>query len=262
MTWFLFTAACAAALIALGVLAVDERDVVWEATFENLEPAPQDEARQVARWQPRCGYCRAALRPFAVVCPDCDRSLDWLPHKEECRWCLADQDVDYMNDLFDALKTEDEPLAGPLASFPIAYFKGMQEGACSYCGGLKHVMKDGAEVDCPVCFGGGKCIACGGDRSVVLGDESAAGRLQEWREAVAQAEDRSRLTGQPVEYALLLRDAVRDLRGYAEAEHLSDARKMGLLHQGRQRVEEAFRALVGEYQRGNGVVAAPPSGRG
>ena len=78
MKWLLFTSASVVALIALGILAVDERDVIWESR------------------QPLCGYCRAALAPHAVVCRECDRSLDWRSSKEECGWCLDRTDVDHL----------------------------------------------------------------------------------------------------------------------------------------------------------------------
>lgn len=237
MKWFVFTVACVAALVTLGVLAVDERDVAWEGRT------------------PLCGYCRAELRPFAVVCPDCDRSLDWLSRSEECRHCLDKRDVELMTDLMEALRVKAEPLPGALSAFPMAYFKGMTEGACTYCGGIGHVLEAGAKLDCPVCLGTEKCLACAGDRGVVIGDEGAARRLASWREALERAETRSDLTGLPVEYAGMLREAVRDLRGHAEAESLKDAHGRGLLDRAREKVSRAFAALREEYAKANG---APP----
>jgi len=230
MKWFLFTAACIVALIALGVLAVDQRDVIWEGRT------------------PQCGYCRAELERFAVVCPDCRRSQDWYPHKETCRWCLDKADAERMEDILDELGVKEEPLPGALAEFPIGYFKAMDEGACTFCGGLGAVMEDGREVTCPVCFGDKHCIACGGDRVVVLGEEWAHKRALARAEARRRAERRSEITQLPVDYAVLLRRDVEAVRGHEQAEALSDARGRRLLDRARERVRRAFAALREEWE--------------
>ncbi|MGH7162630.1 MAG: hypothetical protein ACREID_04030, partial [Planctomycetota bacterium] len=161
MKWLAFTGACVAGLVALGILAVDERDVVWEgrAAF--------------------CPYCRAPLELYAVSCKECARTLDWASNVEECRWCLHPDDAEALKEWFDSLGLKRDPLPGALAEFPIAYFEAIEAGACSHCGGLGRVLASGREAACPVCRERKRCIACGGDRTVVVGDAAAHRRALE-----------------------------------------------------------------------------------
>lgn len=241
MKWLVFTGLCVAVLITLGLLAVDERDVVWEGR------------------QAFCPYCRAEMPRLAVVCPKCRRSVDWTTNQEPCRWCLNRADVKHMNELFDDLQLESDPLPGALGAFTIAYFRSMDEGACTYCGGLGDVIENGVDVVCPVCRGGKLCIACGGDGSVTIGDEGAHTRVLERRSARELAEARAEVTGLPLKRALLTDQDVEALMGYAEAETLTDERGRNLLVRARARVKRAFQALVDERAR-RGTKVAPASG--
>jgi hypothetical protein len=229
MKWLLFTSASVLALIALGILAVDERDVVWEGR------------------KALCGYCRAELASHAVVCRECDRSLDWRSHKEECRWCLDRNDVDHLLGLHKDL-AEGAPLPDSVLAYG-PYFDSIDVGNCTYCGGVGKVMSEGAETDCPVCRGGERCIACGGSRSVVIGDEGAHRRACEREDARTRAQTRAAVADLPLKAGMLLDEDVAALRGYAEAEGLRDSAGNGLLEMAHERLKCAFRALHEEHDK-------------
>ena len=229
--WWLFTSVVVGALIALGVGAVDERDILWEGRT------------------PLCPYCRAELPMHALVCRECTRSVDWRSRNEECTWCLQKEDVNHLRRVFDELVVEDEPLPPALADYDAGYFRAMDEGTCTYCGGLGSVLVGGAKVECPICRGDEKCVACGGDRVVVVGDEGAHRRALERADARRRAEERARLTDLPLDRELLLDEDVAALRGYVEAEQLTDTRGNKLLERARQRAEKAFDLLHREYER-------------
>jgi len=242
MKWLIFTGACVAVLVTLGILAVDERNVIWEGRT------------------PLCPYCRSELPNQAIVCKECGRSIDWVSHSETCRWCLSRKDVEHMTNLFDRLKVAKGPLPGELREFPQAYFRTMEAGACAYCGGLGKVMVDGKEVTCPVCRGARRCIACGGDRRVELGDPVAARHLRERHAARELAERRAELTGLPLKLTLLVDQDVDALRGYVEAETLTGEQGRNLLEMARARVKRAFRALHAEVARKEKEAVAAPGG--
>jgi hypothetical protein len=238
MKWLAFTGVCVAVLITLGLLAVDERDIVWEGR------------------QAFCPYCRAEMPRLALVCAECRRSVDWTSHQEPCRWCLNRTDVKHMNALFDDLQFESDPLPGALGAFTIAYFRSMDEGACTYCGGLGEVLENGVDVVCPVCRGEKLCVACGGDGAVTVGDEGAHRRELDRRRARDLAEARAEVTGLPLKRALLTDQDVEALMGHAEAETLTDEHGRNLLTRARARVKRAFEALDEARER-RGAKTAP-----
>jgi hypothetical protein len=227
MKWLAFTSACVAALIALGILAVDERDVVWEG-------------RQAV-----CPYCRAELPDYAVACQKCRRTFDWSPAREPCSWCLGAEDARLLRQEFEELELEEEtePLPGALAEFPIAYFRAFGAGKCAYCGGIGKVTRGEEELDCPVCFGDGNCIACAGSRTVLVGDEGAHRRKLERERAWEEAHRRSEMTHLKLLRERLFLEDVRALRGYVEAEELVDAEGAVLVKKAKDRVLAAFAAL-------------------
>jgi len=227
MKWVLFTSGCVAALVALGFLAVDERDVVWEGR------------------QPLCGYCRAELAEQAVMCRECNRSLDWRPGSEECRWCLERKDVDHLLRLYRELG-ESGPTPESIAAYG-PYFEAISTGDCTYCGGIGKVMEGGKEAQCPVCRGDKRCVACGGTRSVVIGDSGAHRRWLERQDAHVRAKARGSLTDLPLNDGVLVDEDVDALRGYVEAEKLSDELGRNLLEMARARMQGAFRALHEEH---------------
>lgn len=228
MKWLVFTGACVAMLITLGALAVDERDVSWEGR------------------EAHCPYCRSDLPALANVCKDCDRSVDWVPKSEECRWSLSRAEINYMRDMVDSLELE-EPLPEELAGFQLAYFRGMEEGACAYCAGLGMTLEGTAEVTCKVCRGRKRCIACDGDRVVSVGDPRAYWALQRRQDQRRRAEERAKLTGLPINRNTLLDEDVEALAGYAEIEKIVDDLGRSPLEMARARAEEAFRKLRKVY---------------
>lgn len=228
MKWLLFTGALVALLIWLGALAVDQPDVVWEART------------------PLCPHCRSAVTDLAQFCNKCDRSFDWDSSEEPCRWCLTAEDVNYMKDLFADVGTDSDPLPGKLAGFPVVYFRSIDEGACSHCAGVGMTMENGAEVECAVCRGYRKCVACQGDRIVEVGSETAHARLVERNRVRREAERRSEITGLPVKRAMLVGQDIEALRGFVELEVVKDEHGRNVLERARARVRAAFRALEEE----------------
>lgn len=232
MKWFLFTSGCVIALVTLGVLAVDERDVVWEGR------------------QPLCPYCRAEVRLGSVACPDCDRSFDWRSHREECRWCLSQEDVEHLQKVYRELKDAEGPLPDDVAEFG-PYFEAIDAGNCTFCAGIGKVIEGGKEIDCPVCRAknGGRCIACGGSRSVVVGDDGAHRRLAERTDARQRAMERATVADLHLNAEMLVDEDVAALKGYVEVEQLCDAAGRDLLDLAHERVKAAFRVLHEERAR-------------
>jgi hypothetical protein len=228
MKWLAFTVAIVAGLVALGVWSVMPPSVAWEART------------------PYCSRCRAEVRPYTRQCPDCDRSLRWTSTDEECTWCLSKEDADFMRDSYRDLELEESAHVGLLKQFPKAYFLAMEPGACAYCAGLGKVNRGDAEVTCPVCRGRKpyRCIACDGDREVVIGDEGAHTALLARHAAHARAEGRSKLTHLPVRRSSLVDEDVEALTGYVEAEEITDERGQHLLELARARATLAFEALA------------------
>ena len=227
MKWYVFTAACVVVLVALGIAAVDAADVVWDGRT------------------PVCPHCRAEVKNLSVFCATCDRVFDWVQHTEECRWCLSRDDAEHLKDLFAALEIREgeETFADPLMPFSLAYFRAMEEGVCTYCAGLGHVMDGDARVACPVCRGTKDCVACAGDRVAVLGSAGAHSRMIERRDTWVRAERRARTTRLPLRRSLLIDQDVNALAGFVEAETMLDERGQLLLEQARDRVQAAFFAL-------------------
>ena len=229
MKWLLFTSVCVVVLVGLGILAVDERNVVWEGR------------------KALCPYCRAEVVYDSTVCPACDRSFDWRSHKEECRWCLDRDDVEHLLGLYREL-TATGPLPESLAAWG-PYFEAIEAGKCTCCGGTGRVMEGGKDVPCPVCRGDTRCIACGGTRSVVIGDEAAHRHALERIDERARAQERAAVADLPIDVEMLVDEDVSALRGHVEAETLSDARGDNLLKLARARLKNAFRALHEEQAK-------------
>jgi len=230
MKWLLFTGALVAGLVALGALAVDEPDIVWEGR------------------SPICPHCRSTVPMLAQFCSHCDRSFDWVVEEEPCRWCLSSADVDYLKDLFAEVGADSDPLPGKLGSFPVVYFRSIDEGVCGYCAGGGETMEAGAEVPCPVCRGYQKCIACAGDRVVEVGSETAHARWVERARVREEAVRRSRVTGLPVKRSTLVTREIEALRGFVEIEKVEDEHGRDLLERALARTRAAFRALDAERQ--------------
>ena len=240
MKWLAFTAIVVTALVALGVLAVNERDVEWE------------EGRQ-----PHCPHCRAKVETYSVACAACDRTFDWEPNREPCQWCLSEEDVELLQDGLRALELkDDEPLPSPLADFTKAYLFAIEAGACTFCGGLGNVVSDKEEVPCPVCRGGANCVACAGRRTVTVGAKPAHLRMLERARRWAEAKTRAELTRMPLRRGQLVDEDVEALTGFVQTETLVDENGRGLLLRARAHVRKVFAALHEQVNRHRAEKAA------
>jgi len=231
MKWLSFTGICVVAFVALGILAVDERNVVWEAG------------------EPLCPYCRAVLRPLAISCKECRRTVDWVGTTLPCSCCLDSADVDHMRDRFDALDLPAAPAPEWVAAFPQGYFHVMDRGACGYCAGLKQIGTGTAVRPCPVCRGDGRCVLCGGDRLVEVGSEQIHRRVLERRREWEEGERREKLTHLPLQRDKLIDRDVSELRGHLEAGAVLDESGKRLVELARGQIAAAFAALADEHDR-------------
>jgi hypothetical protein len=201
--WLIFTGVCVASLIALGIQAVDERDVVWEA-------------RDVS-----CPYCRSELPYYAMACKQCQRTLDWTATQEDCAWCLDRETVALLTESYERVRTHAGSHPGELAAWTPAFYREMDAGDCGFCAGIGQIGSAEEKKACPICRGGRDCISCDGSRSVIVGDVRADRRLLRHRSIREQAERRAELTGIPADNDALLNDEVFALQGYVEVETLS-----------------------------------------
>ncbi|MGQ0615325.1 MAG: hypothetical protein ACT4PV_16460 [Planctomycetaceae bacterium] len=226
MKWLAFTAVCVFSLVLLGILAVDERNVVWEGD------------------KSFCPYCRSELNHYAFACKECRHSVDWVSHAQPCRACLDRDAAELLKAKFAALQITGPELPAALDEFNRAYFLSLDAGACGYCGGLGEVKENGAqESPCPICLGQDRCIACGGDRVVVFGDPEAHRRSVERRLAREEAIRRAELLGIPVPQSELLREDLVALTGFAEAATLRDGEGRTLAELARGRLQRAAASL-------------------
>jgi len=225
MKWLAFTSIVVASLVALGIYSVMPPTVVWEGRV------------------PHCPKCRTEINSFAGLCAKCDRPVSWSPNDEECGWCLSKEDVEYLKDSYRDLELGEVKHIGLLAKFPKAYYLVMEPGACAFCAGLGKVEQEEAEVTCPVCRGGKKCVGCDGDREMVIGEEDIhmawLDRQREWSRARA----RSELTHLPVRQSRLVDQDVEALIGHEQAEAILDERGSPLLKRAQTRAALAFEAL-------------------
>ncbi len=201
--WLLFTGVCVASLIALGIQAVDERDVIWEGRSAF------------------CPYCRSELPFYAMACKECRRTLDWTATQETCGWCFDRETALLLKETYETVRTSTGSHPGELVAWAPSYFREMSAGDCGYCAGLGKVGSAEEKEACPVCRGGRDCIACDGSRSAIVGDVRADRRLLRHRAIREQEERRAELTGIPADNEALLNDEVFALQGYVEVETLS-----------------------------------------
>ena len=201
--WLLFTGVCVASLIALGIQAVDERDVVWEGR------------------DAFCPYCRSELRFYAMACKECRRTLDWTATQETCGWCLDRETALLLKETYERVRTSTGSHPGGLVAWAPSYFREMDAGDCGFCAGLGRIGSADQKETCPVCRGGRDCVGCDGSRTVVVGDVRADRRLLRHRTIREQAQRRAELTGIPADDDALLNDEVFALQGYVEVDTLS-----------------------------------------
>ena len=178
--WLLVTALVMGGLVALSLLALDRDNVVWSA------------------YQPHCPFCRNDVKWYSTRCPACDRDFDWTAAPEDdspiCTDCLSPGEDEHVRARRKAL-TEPvvlDRVSKALAITPEAaaeYLKRFGRGDCGWCGGsgkdLSAPTKPEAPPEpCPVCFGGKKCITCGGDRRVRIGQEGADQSIRRYGESI------------------------------------------------------------------------------
>ena len=201
--WLIFTGLCVASLVALGIQAVDERDVVWEGRDAS------------------CPYCRSELPFYAMACKECQRTLDWTATQEICAWCLDRKTTLLLKETYETVRTSAGLHPGELVAWAPSYFREMDAGDCGYCAGTGKTGSAEEKKPCPICRGGRDCIACDGSRTVIVGDVRADRRLLRHRAIREQQERRAGLTGIPADNDALLNDEVFALQGYVEVETLS-----------------------------------------
>jgi hypothetical protein len=163
--WWVLTLVVVGVLLLISALALDRPNVVWD------EGVPQ------------CPHCRSEVAFFSGLCKTCGEPYDWTIARAETsplsRWSLSSLEARYLRERVDALGPTlavarvAAALEVPRASAE-AYLESVDRGRCGWCGGTGRDLKEEGEGSiCPVCFGSGQCIACGGDRRIQVGDEVA-----------------------------------------------------------------------------------------
>lgn len=176
--WWILTLVLVAILVGISLLAMDRPNVVWQ------------------EGKPFCPHCRSDVNAFSTRCPTCTEQYDWTVAQEEdsplSPWSLSALEAKALVDRI--LELGDEVAASRVAkatglseASSLAYLQAVGRGRCGYCGGTGNDLAREADEDqrpCRVCLGRGGCIACGGDRRMRIGDETAARAYQVYREAV------------------------------------------------------------------------------
>lgn len=168
MGWLVVTGLVVLTLVALSMFALDRPDVVWAAG------------------KAQCPHCRSDVHPYGRRCPTCREEFDWVPTSDEtspvCARCLSPAQDEWVRERRRVLGEEKAAarLAEALRVAPAAateYLAVVGRGQCGYCGGTGTDLAAAGAKDrppCPVCLGDRRCIACGGDRRVLVGLELAA----------------------------------------------------------------------------------------
>jgi hypothetical protein len=163
--WWILTLAVVGVLLLISALALDRPNVIWEEGV------------------PHCPQCRTAVPHFSKRCPTCTEPYDWNPARDEdcpvSRWSLSALEARYLHERAEALGPDAAAarlvaeLGLPLESAR-SYLETVGRGICGWCGGTgRDPAVTTGESECPVCFGRQRCVACGGDRRVKIGEESA-----------------------------------------------------------------------------------------
>lgn len=215
MGWLVVTGVVVLTLVALSMFALDRPDVVWAAG------------------KAQCPNCRSDVHAYGRRCPSCREEFDWVPTSDEtsptCARCLSPAQDEWVRERRRVLG-EDKAAArlaealGVPAAAAKAYLADIGRGQCGWCGGTGHDLAapEGKErPPCPVCLGDRRCIACGGDRRVLVGLEVASVEAARY-DALAQT--LLAPNSPPDLVRRQLRDAaavfLRRQLGTAEAEHL------------------------------------------
>jgi hypothetical protein len=180
LRWLVSTGLIVGALVLLGILAMDQKDVVW------------------AGGKPHCPHCRSDTPMFSTRCPVCREPYDWVeePHDDSpyCSHCMSPGEQEWLRTKREALEKahgEDafvqrvSKATGFDAATAREWLRDLGAGQCGWCGGTGRDLSAPAEPPgrkvCPVCLGAKKCIGCGGDSRVAVGRASASNALERYR---------------------------------------------------------------------------------
>ena len=163
--WWVLTIVVVGVLLLISALALDRPNVVWDDGV------------------PQCPHCRSEVAFFSVLCKTCKEPYDWKEASPEAsplsRWSLSALEARLLRERVDALgptlanQRVAHALQIPLVSAE-AFLETVDRGRCGWCGGTgRDLAQEREGSTCPVCFGTGQCIACGGDRRIRVGDEAA-----------------------------------------------------------------------------------------
>ena len=163
--WWVLTLVVVGVLLLISALALDRPNVVWDDGV------------------PHCPQCRSEVAFFSGLCKTCKEPYDWKEAASDdsplSRWSLSSLEARSLRERIDALGPTvatariAAALELPRASAE-AYLEAVDRGRCGWCGGTGRDLKQEREDStCPICFGSGQCIACGGDRRIRVGDEAA-----------------------------------------------------------------------------------------
>jgi uncharacterized small protein (DUF1192 family) len=187
--WWIATLLIVAVLLGISGLALDRPDVVWDAAG------------------PHCPFCRSAVELYSSRCTACRGDFDWTVQPEEASPIATDSlSMLAAVDLRERIgQIGEEDAARRVASAvglgeqaAALYLATVGRGDCGWCGGTRRdltapVPEDAP--DCPLCFGSGRSIACGGNRRVEHGNWAAQRALEVYE---AELED-MRDAGLPAE---------------------------------------------------------------
>lgn len=209
--WWVLTLVVVGVLLLISALALDRPNVVWDDGV------------------PHCPHCRSEVAFYSRLCPTCNEPYDWKVASGEgsplSHWSLTSLEARYLRERVDALgatlanQRVAHTLQIPLESAQV-YLESVDRGRCGWCGGTgRDVGLEGEDTVCPVCFGTAQCIACGGDRRILIGDEAAHVAYEAYRQAVDDVEA-ARGVAHEVrlrEVERLTREFIRLYAGTAEA---------------------------------------------
>lgn len=167
--WWIATLVIILVLVLISALALDQPDVVWTDA------------------KPHCPSCRSEVRPYSHRCAACGSEFDWVVAADEespiCEDGLSVLDAEWLRERAKALGPERSAeivaaAAGISKEAADAYVHSVGRGDCGWCGGTRKDLGSTVPVEdagpCPACLGTGRCVGCGGDRRVRIGDQSAA----------------------------------------------------------------------------------------
>jgi hypothetical protein len=177
--WVVVTVVVVATLFAIAALAMDRSDVQWRDG------------------EPYCPHCASKVALHSHRCAACREEFEWNVAADEdspiSPWSLSPLEDEWLREHVKSLGHEAAAqrvaqAAGISVEAAQAYLDRVGVGRCGWCGGTGRDparWKDATAV-CPACQGRERCVACGGDRRMRVGDAAAE---REWLRLEAQIED-------------------------------------------------------------------------